>query len=326
MRRLLCLAFAVVVPSRAGAQATPALGWALDRHDPPPAGDGTLAVEHPRYAHTWDLAARVELGHAFMPLRLRRQYADTRVAYRAVIAGMTVASLDASASFAGRASVDFSLPVSLVQSGEAALLGVLVIAPAEGPVVGDARLGGRVRLYGHARSAPFSLHGGAWLWLPTGSRKGNTTDGSLRFEPRLIAAGTVGVVRWSFAAGVRFRREVEGLNLAIGHELHLRAGATAALLHGRLRVGPEVTLVTPLVSLPDGTSSAAFSVGQWGMEVLAGAHLSLGRFIVSAGGGFGIERGGGTPAGRVLLAFSWRDEPSPRAPGTVLPTSPAPSE
>ncbi|MFO0604855.1 MAG: hypothetical protein U0324_16860 [Polyangiales bacterium] len=316
MRRLLWFALATAAPCLAAAQSSPALGWAIERHDPPPAGDGTLAVDHPRYARGWDLAGRVELGHAFTPLQLRRTYADTHVERRDVISGMTTATLDASASFAGRASVDFSLPVSLSQTGEAALLGVLVVAPADGPVVGDARVGGRVRIVGRAGLEPFSLHVGAWLWFPTGSRRGNTTDGSVRFEPRLIAAGSAGVVRWSFVAGVRFRRDVEGLNLAVGHELHLRAGATAALFGNVLRVGPELTVVTPLVTLPDGTASAAFAAGQWGMEALLGAHVALGRgFTASAGGGFGVERGGGTPAGRALVSLTWRGSFAPaRAP------------
>jgi OOP family OmpA-OmpF porin len=307
MRRLCWFALALALPSLSAAQGSPALGWALDRHDPAPAGDGTLAVEHPRYTRGWDVAGRLLVGHAFTPLQLRRLYADTHVERRDVIAGMTVATLDASVSLLGRASFDFSLPVSLHQSGEAALLGVLVVAPADGPVVGDARVGGRVRLLGRAGLDPFSLHVGAWLWFPTGSRKGNTSDGSVRFEPRLIAAGTAGVVRWSFVAGLRLRREVEGLNLAVGHELHLRAGATVGLLQGALRVGPELTLVTPLVSLPDGTASAAFASGQWGMEALLGAHVALGRGLTaSAGGGVGVERGGGTPAGRVLVSLTWR--------------------
>jgi OOP family OmpA-OmpF porin len=307
MRGVLSFALAMALPSLAAAQGAPALGWALDRHDPAPAGDGTFAVDHPRYANGWDVAARVALGHAVTPLQLRRQYADTHVERRDVIAGMTTATVDAAVTLRGRAGFDFSLPVSLHQSGEAALLGVLVVAPADAPVVGDARLGGRVRLLGRAGTDGLSLHLGAWLWLPTGSRKGNTTDGTLRFEPRLIAAGTAGLVRWSFVGALRFRREVEGLNLAVGHELHLRAGASFALLRGALRVGPEVTVVTPLVPLPDGTASAAFATGQWGMEVLAGAHLALGRGLtLSAGGGVGVERGGGTPAGRALLALTWR--------------------
>jgi hypothetical protein len=324
MRRLCWFVLAMVVPTVSAAQGAPALGWALDRHDPSPAGDGMLVGEHPRYTRGWDFAGRVLVQHAFAPLQLRRQYADTHVERRDVISGMTVATLDASASFLGRFSVDFSLPVSLRQSGEPALLGVLVVAPADGPVVGDARVGARVRLLGRAGLDPFSLHVGAWLWFPTGSRKGNTTDGSARFEPRLIAAGTVGLLRWSFVTGLRLRRDVEGLNLAIGHELHLRAAATFSLFGGAVRVGPELQLVTPLVTLPDGTASAAFASGQWGMEGLLGAHVPLARgFTVSVGGGVGLERGGGTPAGRALVSVTWRgsiarpsaavdDEPSGR--------------
>ena len=302
---------ASTLAAEASAQSVPGLGWALDRFDPAPAGDGMLIAEHPRYARAWDMAASLALEYAVRPLELRRQFADTHIERRDVVAGMFVGQATVAGSFVGRVGVDLSLPLSLVQTGEPALLGSVVLAPADSVVLGDVRLGARVRLFGRAGTSPISLHAGVWVWLPTGSRKGNTSDGAARVEPRVIVAGTAGLVRWSLTTAVLVRREVEGLNLAVNHELRFTGGVTFGLVGGRVRLGPEFYVFTPLASLPDRAGSAVFASGQWGMEALLGGHVGLGAGLTaSLGGGFGIERGGGVPAGRVIATLTWRGAPS----------------
>lgn len=306
--RLACATFAAMLlaPSMAWAQATVESGWALDRFDPAPVGDGTLLAEHPRYARRWNLTAGLSVVHALSPLTLQRDYADTHVTASRVISAMLVAHLGASVSFLGRASVDFDLPVSLFQEGSQALLGTLVLAPS-GASVGDTRLGARVRIIGRASRDPFSVHVGAWLWLPTGSREGNTGDGAARVEPRVILAGTGGIVRWSLVSALMFRRSIDALNIAIGRELRITAAMTFGFLDGRLRVGPEAYVVTPIRSLPSSTSSAAFATGQWGLEALVGAQFAL-RDGLSLGGGagLGLQDAVGVPAARFALSVTWR--------------------
>ncbi len=308
---------ALAVPSAARAQAAVERAWALDRFDPAPQGDGFLLAEHPRYARAWGLSAGVTMETAASPLVLQRQYADTHSERASVVSSMFVAHAGVSASFAGRAGVDFVLPVSLVQTGDDAALGTVVIAPTSGPSVGDARLGGRVRVVGRAGRDPFSLHVGAWVWLPTGSRAGNTGDGALRVEPRVIMAGAAGIVRWSFVTAVMFRPSVDALNVAVGTELRLTGAIGFDLLRGRLRVGPEAYVVTPIRSVPDGTASAAFADGQWGAEALVSAHYAvIDGLVMGAGVGAGFQRAVGVPAARFALSFTWR---GPRA-GNAAPT------
>ncbi len=313
MRRLPAVALAVLLAtSSARAQFVPSRGWALDRYDPTPPGEGALLLDLPVYARAWDLGASLALSHAVDPLVRRRSFADGRVERSSIVSAMTVAHVTVGGTFAGRASVDFSFPVSLYQDGAQALLGVAVLAPAESVVVGDARIGGRVRLWGRAGRDPVSLHAGAWLWFPTGSRRGNTTDGDARFEARLVAAGRAGRLRWSASAGVRLRREAEALNLAVGHELRVTAGALVDVVRDRFWIGPELFVYTPLIGLPEGVGSAAFTVGQWGMEALASAHVRVaGGLVLGAGGGVGVERGAGIPAGRFVLVASWRGVTTP---------------
>jgi OOP family OmpA-OmpF porin len=296
----------LLAPAAARAQSGVESGWALDRFDPAPQGDGTFLAEHPRYARRWGWAAGLTMEYAAAPLTLQRTYADTHSVDGRVIASMLVAHLGASVSFVGRVGVDFELPISLLQTGTEALLGTIVLNPSDASV-GDARLGARVRLVGRATRDPISVHLGTWLWLPTGSRTGNTGDGAFRVEPRLILAGAAGIFRWSLTTSVMFRRSIDALNVAVGRELRFTAGASFALLRGRLRVGPEAYVVTPIRSLPDGTASAAFASGQWGMEALAGAQLALiDALSLGASVGFGIQDAVGVPSARVALSLTWR--------------------
>ncbi len=300
------LAAVLLAPAAARAQSGVESGWALDRFDTAPAGDGTFLAEHPRYARRWGWAAALTTEYAASPLTLRRQYADGHVVDTRVVSSMLVARLGASATFVGRVGVDFELPISLYQSGSEALLGTIVLAPS-GASVGDTRLGARVRLFGRASRDPFSLHLGAWLWLPTGSRAGNTGDGAVRAEPRLIMAGSAGIFRWSVVGAVMFRREVDALNVAVGRELRITAAATFGLLDNKLRVGPEGYVVTPIRTLPDGSATAAFSSGQWGIEALLGAQLTLREGLhLGAGVGVGFQESVGVPAARLALSLTWR--------------------
>ncbi len=320
MLRTACVALLALLslPSIARAQSGVESGWALDRFDPAPQGDGFLLAEHPRYARAWGLALGATLEVATAPLVLQRQYADRHFDELSVVSSMFVAHVGAATSFAGRFGVDLVLPVALAQAGTEALLGTVVLGPAAGAAVGDLRVGGRARIVGHAGRDPFSLHLGVWLWLPTGSREGNTGDGALRVEPRIIMAGAASIVRWSLTSGVMVRRAFDALNVALGPELRVTAAVGLELLRGRLRVGPEAYLVSPLGKLPDGVSSAFFASGQWGLEALLGAHVALpGGLLLGVGGGMGFERSVGVPAARFALSFAWRG-PSRDASNTLV--------
>ncbi len=306
------------VPLAASAQSTPERGWALDRYDPAPAGDRSLLAEHPRYARRWDAAASLTFELGTSTLRVQRTYADTHTDHVAVLSSMLVAQLNAAASFAGRVGVDVSLPISLAQDGSEALLGTIVLAPASGVAAGDLRLGGRVRLVGFASRDPFSVHLGAWVWLPTGSRVNNTGDGVVRASPRVVLAGAAGVVRWSLTTSLMFRRPIDALNVAVGTELRFTGGVSFDVWQGRMRVGPEAYVVTPIRDVPEGAASAAFAQGQWGAELLLGAHVALPSGLsLDLGGGMGFDRGVGVPGARAALGVSWRGSSVSNEPAAV---------
>ncbi len=304
------LAAALLSPSVARAQNVS--GWALDRFEPAPAGDAFFVAEHPWYRPVRLVAAGILGDYAIDPLRLQIQQAGQPTRTQSVVSGMFSAHVVAAVSPIDRLSIHLSLPVALAQSGEAAPAAVGTVGPYGGVALGDLRLGVRARIFGDADHDPFSLHLGVNVWLPTGSRDGNTGDGSVRLEPRLVLAGRAAWLRWTFGAGFQIASGIDALNFALGNELHFAAGLGAALLDGRLHVGPEMTVFSAMGSLPNGAGSAAFTSREWGGEVLVGARYLVADLVqLGAGGGFGIGEGSGVPAGRVMFSAVYAT-PAPR--------------
>jgi hypothetical protein len=292
----------------ANAQGGALRGWALDRFEPSPAGDAFFLAEHPWYSAARVLAAGLVTEHALSPLVLTRDYADGSERRDAVVSGMLVGHVVAAASFLDRVSVHVALPVSLLQVGSADPTMASQLAPATGVALGDLKIGARVRILGESDTTPFSLHAGVSVWAPTGARDANTGDERARVEPRAIAAGRVGALRWSYALGFMFRPDIDGGGVVIGDELRMTAGLGLALLRDRLHVGLEGVLFTALRTLPTdvGVGNSAFVRGAWGSELLLGARYTIaGQVSVGAAGGFGVEQAGGVPAGRFVLAVQY---------------------
>lgn len=316
MSRRLCVALCVggaIIPSRSVAQSVARTGWALDRFSPVPVGDRFFLTDHPRYAAHWSLAASVTTEHAFDPLRVHQVYAgdrdsvgSTRESVASVVAGMTVSHFNLHASFLRRVGATLSLPVSWAQSGQEVPLGTTNLGPEPGVAVGDFRAGVRVRVYGEADRTPFSVHLGANVWFASGRRDTNMGDESARAESRVVLAGRVGMVRWSWSLAFAYRKAVNALNVAIGPELRTSASGGVVLLRGRLVIGPEVSLYTPVRDLPSRGGTAFFAQGQWGAELFAGAHWNFfDGLTLGLGGGAGFERAHGTPAGRLVASLEW---------------------
>ena len=297
------------LPSVAAAQTVS--GWALDRYEPTTTGDVFFMSEHPWYSSTRTFAVGLVADYAANPLVLRQQSGTTGASTTTntnIISGQFVGHLGAAFSFLDRVGVGASLPVSFLQSGDAAPAGAAFPSAAAGVGVGDLRLGVRFRIFGHADRDPMSLHLGANLWAPVGSRSSNTGDESVRFEPRLTLAGRASIVRWSAGAAFQVRGDIDAVNLAIGNEVRFNAALGFVALDDNLTIGPEAYVFSAVRDLPSGRGqgSAAFQSGQWGAEIMLGAHyLIADTILVGLGGGLGVERGYGIPAGRGLLSVAY---------------------
>ena len=282
-------------------------GWALNRYEPTPTGDVFFMAEHPWYSSTRYFAAGIVGDYAFNPLVLRQTLPSGETRSTDVISGMFVGHVGIAASFLDRVGLHLSLPISLLQDGTATTAPTVTLGPSSSAAVGDLRIGARVRLVGHADRDPISLHLGVMLWAPIGSRADNMGDEAIRVEPRLTLAGRGGPVRWSFGGGFTVRGDIDAENLAIGNELRLTAAVGIAADQGRLTIGPEAYVVTSIRDLTQGRSgSSAFSEGQWGGEAILGAHYTIAdQVMVGLGGGVGLERGYGIPAGRLLFSVAY---------------------
>ncbi len=318
MARRTLLAMALAAPSIVSAQTAPNDGWALDRFEPAPAGDVFFVADHPWYSSTRAFAAGLALDHAVDPLVFTATAADGSQERLRAVSSMLTAHAGAAVSFADRVGLALSLPVALAQGGAPVADGPVVLGAAEGVAAGDLRFTARVRLAGHADADAFSLHLGAHLWAPLGSRARNTGDEGLRVEPRIIAAGRAGPVRWSAAVGYHVRPEHVASLAAVSHELRVTAAAGVTALDGRLTVGPEAYAYTSLGD-PTGLSNGLFAKGLWGAEVMLGAHyLVADTLLVGVGGGVGLGLGYGLPAGRAMLSVAYapvrRAEPALQRP------------
>lgn len=302
----LALALCALTPA-ARAQSGALRGWALSRFEPAPAGDPFVVAEHPWYA-PHHVAAGLVVDYALAPLTLRREYAASAPREDGVVAGMFTAHAVVSAAFWDRVGVHLSLPLSLYQHGVADPTMATRLGPADGPSLGDLRVGARARILGDSDRTPFSLHLGALLWIPTGTPEANTGDGEPRGEFRAALAGRISLLRWAFGAALALRREFASGNILGGDELGFTAGVGLVLLDGRLQVGVESALRTLVRGLPTamGGGSAAFTRDAWGGEALLSARYTVARAVaLGLAGGFGYGEAPGTPAARFVVSAQY---------------------
>ncbi len=297
----------LAVAPRAEAQTASGSGWALNRYEPAPMGDAFFLAEHPWYSSTRVFSVGLYGDYANNPLRLNVTNTGTGSSSTSDdITGMFVMHVGGQVSFLDRVGVHVSLPVSLFQgSSSGANAAVTAVGPSDSPAVADLRAGLRVRIFGHADRDPVSLHLGANLWAPIGSRASNTGDEDVRVEPRLTLAGRGGPVRWSFTGSFVVRSEREVTNLVFGNELRLTAGVGLVFANERFMIGPEGYVVTPIRDLPTG-ASALFAKNQSGGEIHLGAsYLIADALRVGVAAGPGIGTGPGIPDVRAVFNVSY---------------------
>ena len=299
--RIAALCAALLSAATARAQAVPNDGWAADRYEPAPTGDVFFASDHPWYSATRAFAGGLTLDHAVSPLVFR----DSAGASVAAIGHMLTGHFGAVVSFADRVGVGVSLPVALLQDGSPVTVGASTVGAASGVAIGDLRATARVRIAGQSDVDAFSLHAAASVWVPLGARATNTGDASVRVEPRLIAAGRGGPVRWSATVSYHRRPDHVAAQVAVSQELRASVAIGVVALDERLTIGPEAWAYTALGD-PLQQGRGAFSDGLWGAEAIVGAHLLAAHAVlIGVGGGAGFGNGYGVPAARLLATVAY---------------------
>ncbi len=306
IRRLACLAGALlllVVATPAHAQNS---GFQVNRFEPTAAGEWSLWVDHPWYSQTRYFAGGITLNYGRQPLVFG--YIDPSGQFNAssnAIAHQLVGHLDLAGSFADRVLITLSLPITLLERGEASG----GVTPLEGIAAGDPRLGFLVRLYGQPYAGKFSVSVGGLLWLPLrrfdDGFAATESDQEFRGLPKIVLGGLASRVLWSATLGFLIRPEATIGNLTnpagrtAGSELQVGFGIGYANKEARFAIGPELIFATSL-------SGNAFQFSYSSLEALLGIHYNIARLVqVSLGGGVGVLRQPGTPDSRFLLRVAY---------------------
>lgn len=286
----------------AGPARAQAVGYQLNRFEPPPAGDPFLVVEYPWYSSTRWFAGGLTLDYAHDLIVARHVDASGRlVADPAPIAHQLDGHLDLAGSLFDRVALTLSVPLVLYEQGTA-LSG---IGPS-GTVAGDPRLGARVRLFGQPDTA-VSLSFSAYLWIPIGEQSNLSGDAGVRVMPRLTVGGlALGHLRWAANASFLYREtarlsnQISPVGNTVGSEVQLAAGLSYVGLARRLSVGPEAILSLAVASDLPPTQGIAT------LELFAGAHYLIADQVqVGLGAGVAVVGSPGPPDFRLLCSFAW---------------------
>lgn len=295
------LAVAALLPLPAAAQESGAI--ALDQLEPSPAGDPFFSVPSPFIGGHVVPRGELLFSHAAAPLTLTEGDVE-----REVVGGQSLLHFGASLALWDRLLVHANLPLAVAQSGEGALPAPGQAAPGApaSPVLGDLRLGARIRLLGEERD-PIQIGGGFTLHLPTGASDAYTGEGSVRIAPQLLLGGRAGdMLVWSATAGTMVRSSGNPTTLTWG------AGAGFLLLDERLQIGPELHAATPLQGGSLGLSerTRVEHARSTRAELLLGVRARvIAGLVLGAAAGPGLGEGIGTPAFRAIGTLSWAPPP-----------------
>lgn len=300
------VAICVVVLPRAVAAQTVA-GFADDRFEPAGADSAWMNTESLNFEGHLRPAAAFVTDWAWKPLVV---YDSQGHAVTRLVSDQLFGHLDAALMLWNRVRVDLNLPFVLVNSGDSTRIGASSYAPPDGAAVGDIRLGVDGVVY-RRPDGRFVGGAGLQLFLPSGRTQAFTSDGGVRFWPRLLAAGDVGAFAWSTRLGIQVRPSGGcGCDLAPGTEID---GALAGGWRPRppWLIGPELTWSHTLASGPTALRSGT------PLELMMGAHYTATpEWAFALGLGHGLTNGAGTPAFRLIAGVQYtfrRAAPAPRS-------------
>ncbi|MBN2197165.1 MAG: OmpA family protein [Polyangiaceae bacterium] len=268
-------------------------GFAIDRFSPAERGSDWQANDGLDLRGRLRPAAGLVLDFAHNPLVAYGS--DGKVA-RSIIERQFFAHLGGALILANRIRFGVNMPLLLQSTGDPVVTPQGQFETETGFALGDPRLTFDLRLVG-LYDSPFTLAGGAEVYVPAGTQDAFASDGTLRVIPRLLAAGNLGVFAYAGRVGVHVRPaggEFAGTEL--GSELGFGAALGVRLIDRSLLVGPELTGST-LLGGGDGATP---------IEALLGGKYTIARdYRVGIGIGPGLTRGFGSPDLRVLASFEW---------------------
>jgi OOP family OmpA-OmpF porin len=163
-------------------------GFAVDRFDPSERGSEWFVADSLDLRGQARPAVGIVFDWAYKPLVI---YNADGSEHAALLEDQVVLHPGASLVLWNRLRVGADIPVAVVNSGTGGTVDGVAYTPSGSASIGDVRLSADARLFGEYGDA-FTLAGGAAVYLPSGSQTSFTSDGTVRVEPRLLAAGRVG--------------------------------------------------------------------------------------------------------------------------------------
>lgn len=284
-------------------------GYALDHYTPAERGSDWFALESLNFRGSLRPAAGLTLDAAHHPL-IAADAADNGVS--ALVSAQVYAHAGASLVLAERLRLGLNLPVQLLATGESVQIdGVQYAPPAHSLALGDLRLGGDLRLFGHYGGAA-SLAIGTQVFLPTGERSDYSGYGHPRVAPHTLFAGESGPFAYSARVGFLLARSRSFGGSELGNHLEFGAAFGVRLLDRKLLLGPELFGGTVI------SNGVALTQRATPVEGLFGAHYAIDpAWRVGAAVSGGITAGFGTPQIRGLLSLDWSPEPERRVASNV---------
>lgn len=304
VRGLLAAHLAVAFLFRVGAARAQAAGFALSRFEPSERGSEWFALDSLDFRGHGRWNAGVVADGAYRPLAIFDSNGDLRTA---LVRHQIFVHPGASLVLWNRVRFGLSVPFVVYQDGEGGTIrGVAYAAPGT-PAFGDIRLSGDVRLVGEYGD-PATLAAGIAFHVPTGSRDDFTSDGTMRIEPRVLAAGDIAAFTWAAKLGFQYRGLDERLDDSpIGSEVTFAAAAGVRLADRKLVLGPEIFGSTGVSD-----SDAFFKMKSTPLDAILGAHWTLAEeWRLGAGAGVGLTQGFGSPEARYMISME-RVAPSER--------------
>ncbi|WP_438016681.1 OmpA family protein [Sorangium sp. So ce315] len=295
-------------------------GFALDRFEPAPAGDVFFGVPSPAAPGHLAPGAYVMLDYSHRPIRFRSGGEPSAASEVDVVASQTFLRLDASLALWDRLLLSVDAPLAVAQGGDDPGLPGTRFTELTAPVLGDVRLGARLRLLGED-AGPIQLGIGGYLFAPTGSPAQYTGDPAARGNLHASLGGRIGAplaFLWNASGGL----EVGGGTTS--PSLLTFGGAAGVVLGGDLlQLGAELYGTAPLGDDLLLSSAPATRVDAGAnAELLFGAKLRvLGGLTFGAAVGPSLTSAVGTPTVRAVGMVGWTPLPQPappeRAPAAV---------
>jgi len=293
--QLLVCTLGLLAVHRANAQA----GFAVNRFDPSEAGSDWFVNDSLDLRGSPNVAAGLISDWSYKPLVLRGAQANADSLHN-VVTDQVVTHAAVAIVLDDRIRAALDLPIVAYQKGDDLSQTVPQLGRLQSSGVGDLRLSADLRVMGQYGDA-FTFALGAQVHVPTGRSSQLSSDGTLRFVPRVLVAGDgEGLV---YAAKVGFAyRPLDAV--FVGRQLTSEAVfslAAGVRVNDIFVFGPELYGATAL-----GRGVEPFERRSTPLELLLGLHVTLAEnWQLGSGLGPGLTQADGTPSMRLVLSLAF---------------------